>query len=107
AAGRRAAPQAQAGEPRGARPAGRPADDEGRGRRPDPPAAGDGGQAGGRGRRPQHRGEPDPRHAGRLTPSATVRRPPAGAGETGLVTGVFRATPRYPLGWWRGTTGYV
>ena len=43
---RRAAARAQAGQPRGARRAGRPADDQGRGRRPDPPAARDGRQAG-------------------------------------------------------------
>ena len=42
----RAAAGAQAGQPRGARRAGRPADDQGRRRRPDPPAARDGRQAG-------------------------------------------------------------
>ena len=47
--GRRgAADREQAGQPRGARPAARPAADQGRGRRPDPPAARDGRQAGAR-----------------------------------------------------------
>ena len=40
-----AAGRAQAGQPRGARPAARPAADQGRHRRPDPPAARDGRQA--------------------------------------------------------------
>ena len=37
----------------------RPADDQGRGRRPDPPTAGHGGQARRGARDPQHRGQPD------------------------------------------------
>ena len=62
----------QAGQPRGARRPGRPADDQGRGRRPDPAAARDGRQAGLRPGHPRHRGQPHPRHARRLTdPSST------------------------------------
>ena len=68
----RAAAGAQAGQPRGARHAGRPADDQGRGGRPDPPAARAGRQAGLRPGHPGHRGEPHPGHARRLTASAAV-----------------------------------
>ena len=42
--------------PRGARPAARPGAHQGRDRRPDPPAAGDGRQAGRGARHPRHRG---------------------------------------------------
>ena len=56
-----ASPRAQAGEPGGARPAVRPADDQGRRRRPDPAPAGDGRQQGRRERHPRHGGKPDRR----------------------------------------------
>ena len=60
---RPAAARAPAGVPGGARRARRPADDQGRGGRADPAAAGDGRQAGRRARRARHRGRPHPRHA--------------------------------------------
>ena len=58
-----AADRAPAGQPGGTRPAGGPAADQGRDRRPDPAAAGHGGQAGPRGGHSRHRGAPDAGHA--------------------------------------------
>ena len=60
-----AAPRAQAGLARGARPAARPGAHQGRDRRPDPPAAGDGRQARRGARHPRHRGVADPGDARR------------------------------------------
>ena len=73
----RAAPAAQAGLARGARPAGAAADDQGRRRGSHPPPAGDGRQAGVRRRHPQHRGRAHPGHARQLShgsPPASVRK---------------------------------
>ena len=89
APGRPAAAGAQAGLPRGARPAQRAGAHQGRDRRPDPPAAGHGRQAGRGARHPRHRGVADAGDAGRgslsqrrfevtrhvrRTPSGTARR---------------------------------
>ena len=71
--GRRAPPEAQAGEPGGARPARRPADDQGRGGGPDPAAAGDGRQA-----RVATSASPGPRRTSPptcSTPEGSRRRP--------------------------------
>ena len=70
---RPAAAGEQAGVAGGARPARGPADDQGRRRRPDPPAARDGGPARVRARDRGDRREPHPRHARRVT-----RRSPCG-----------------------------
>ncbi len=64
-AGRLAAARAQAGLPRGARPAARAGAHQGRDRRADPPTARDGRQAGRGARRPRHRGVADARDARR------------------------------------------
>ena len=71
--GRGAAAGAQAGLARGARPAGPAADDQGRRRRPDPPPAGDGRQAGAGPRHPGHGGQPHARHARRMTRTPQMR----------------------------------
>ena len=67
--------------PRGARPAARPAADQGRDRRPDPPPAGDGRQARRGAGHPRHRVVADPGDARRGRPdasrSAALRRLPA------------------------------
>ena len=73
--GRRAAGGEQAGQPGGARPAARPAADQGRGRRPDPAAAGHRRQAGGRAGHPQHRGQPQRRDARRADARSATPSP--------------------------------
>ena len=60
--------RAQAGQPRGARPAGPAADDQGRRRRPDPAAAGHGRQACERPGHPRHRRRTSPRTCSRPDP---------------------------------------
>ena len=69
--------RAQAGLARGARPAARPGADQGRDRRPDPPAAGDGRQARRGARHPRHRGVADPGDARR---GCVSPRPPTVTG---------------------------
>ena len=90
--GRRPAAGAQAGLAWRSSASCRPAADQGRHRRPDPAAAGDGRQAGPGPGHPGHRGQPHPRHARPSRPdrARTVTRTYVGR--------TVRGSPRHPVG---------